>query len=77
MVTVLAQSRVSDTDLDSEQLSRLEVLGNVYGVGLSSSEAERVCSLTVQVLEGEDPHADQVGPVDALVALCYHSTNAL
>ena len=68
---------MSDTYLDSEQLSRLEVLGDVYGVSLSPSEAQRVCSLTVQVLEGEDPHANQVGTVDALVALCYHSTDAL
>ena len=39
------------------------------GEDLLAAEAEGVCGLAGQVLEGQDAHADQVGAVDALVAL--------
>ena len=45
------------------------LLGEDHGVALLAGQSQAVCSVSGQVLQGDDPHAHQVAAVDPLIAL--------
>src|SRR5437763_8141523 len=58
-----------DSDLGGHGIGGADSSEAGDGVGLRSSEAERIGAGSVGELEGKDAHADEVGSVDALEAL--------
>ena len=67
----------SATDLYVQEVTGVDVGGHVDGERLLSCQPQRRGRLALQVLKWNDPHANQVAAVDALVALRDHRSNTL
>lgn len=65
------------SDLDSDMLQGLGISRNVDGVSLSPCQLQRVCILSRQELQRNDAHSHQVGAMNPLKRLRYHSFDTL
>ena len=65
------------THLDGDILPRAQVVRHRQGKPLSPRESQAVSVVPREVLQREDTHTDQVGAMDALIALRQHRLDAL